>query len=302
MSGSVKQIVVLSGKGGTGKTTITSSFAYLAGDMVVADCDVDAPNLSLVLQGKVRSAHPFSGSLKAVIDPASCTQCGLCEQKCQFSAIKDFHVDSPSCEGCGVCHLVCQAGAVRLFDALSGHIRVNDTPYGTVIDAEMFPGEPNSGKLAAKVRSMAMEEARQRGIGTVLIDGPPGTGCPVISSTTGADLVVIVSEPTPSGKHDLQRVIRLAGHFRIPCAVIINKYDLDEGFSKEVSSECISGRIPVIGMVPYDESVGEAVAKGLPLPLSAPRSAASIEIASVWEKVKRLLNEAAPRERLVKLE
>ncbi len=289
MNGPLRQVAVLSGKGGTGKTSVAASLACFATRPVIADCDVDASNLSLVLRGKVRSSRPFMGSLKAEIDPLKCTQCGKCEEHCHFLAISDLRVDQMACEGCGVCQLVCPSGAIDLSEAVSGDIFVRDTPYGTVVDAEMLPGEPNSGKLAAKVRALAQEEARLEHSELLLIDGPPGTGCPVISSITGTDLVVIVTEPTASGWHDLGRVVDLAAHFGIPCAVIVNKSDLNTAFTEELIGACEKAGTRVLGTVPYDENVAEAIINGLPLPVHSPNAPAAVALRSIWEKIVVLL-------------
>ena len=294
MSMPFRQVVVLSGKGGTGKTTMTAGFACYAGKQVIADCDVDASNLSLLLQGEVRSSTPFIGGLKAWIDPDRCSRCGKCEEHCRFSAIKDLKVDSMACEGCGVCHIVCPSGAVELSEAVSGDIFVRDTPYGTVVDADMLPGEPNSGKLAARVRAVAREEAMLQGASLVLVDGPPGTGCPVISSITGTDLAIIVTEPTVSGGHDLSRVVDLADHFGIPCAIIINKHDLNPAQIEDIERECARREITIVGRLPFDVLVGEVIINGQPLPVYAPGSPAEIALRDTWENIMALLDRTPP--------
>lgn len=301
MNDPTRQVTVLSGKGGTGKTTVVASMACFANRPVIADCDVDASNLSLVLGGTVRSSCPFVGSLKAEIDAEKCIRCGKCEEHCHFLAISDFQVDPMACEGCAVCQLVCPAQAIILKEAISGDIFVRDTMYGTVVDAEMYPGEPNSGKLAAKVRTLALDEARLENSKLLLIDGPPGTGCPVISSITGADLVIIVTEPTASGWHDLSRVISLAEHFSIPCAVVINKYDLNPALAQELVDACEREGTVVLGTIPYDESVAEALINGLPLPVHSPSAPATAALGSIWSKMKSML-EALPSSKMIRIE
>jgi len=302
MIGRLRQLVILSGKGGTGKTTVAASLAFFATRPILADCDVDASNLSLILQGEVRSSRPFSGSLKAEIDPLRCNRCGECEVHCHFLAIREFRVDLMACEGCGVCQLVCLTGAVDLREAISGNISVRDTPYGTVVDAEMSPGEPNSGKLAAKVRSLAMEEGRLEQSDLLIIDGPPGTGCPVISCITGTDLVIIVTEPTASGRHDLSRVVDLAAHFDIPCAIIINKSDLDTDFTEELIAAYERSGTRVLGKIPYDESVSEAIINGLPLPLHSPDCPSAVALRSIWGRIRILLEDLPDRQSIISIE
>jgi MinD superfamily P-loop ATPase len=291
LNDSPRQVAVLSGKGGTGKTTVAASFACLAIRPVIADCDVDAPNLSLILQGRVRSSHPFSGSLKAEIDPLKCTHCGKCEDHCRFLAITDFLVNPMACEGCGVCLLVCPVEAVSLRDVSSGEIHIWDTQYGVVVDAEMSPGESNSGRMVAKVRALAIEQARLEHSNLLIIDGPPGTGCPVISSITGTDLVIIVTEPTASGWHDLKRVVELTNHFGIPCGIIVNKFDLNLDLTMELVGTLASLGIRMLGSVPYDENVEKAMMSGLPLPVYSPYSPSTVAIRSIWEGIRVLLKE-----------
>jgi MinD superfamily P-loop ATPase len=302
MKGRLRQVVVLSGKGGTGKTTVSASMAFLATRPIIADCDVDASNLSLVLQGKVRSSQPFCGSLKAEINPLRCDRCGKCEVHCHFLAIREFRVDPTACEGCGVCQIVCPVDAVNLREAVSGTIFVRDTPYGTLVDAEMLPGEPNSGKLAAKVRSLALEEGGREQSELLIIDGPPGTGCPVISSITGTDLVIIVTEPTASGWHDLGRVVDLAAHFDIPCAIIVNKFDLDPCYTDDLTTACEKSGTRVLGNIPYDENVSKAIINGLPLPLYSPYSPAAIAIRSIWEEIEAMLEGLPGNGPLIKID
>jgi MinD superfamily P-loop ATPase len=191
---------------------------------------------------------------------------------------------------------------VDLKEAVSGTIFVRDTPYGTLVDAEMLPGEPNSGKLAAKVRSLALEEGRREHSELLIIDGPPGTGCPVISSVTGTDLIIIVTEPTASGWHDLGRVVDLAAHFDIPCAIIVNKFDLDPCYTDDLTIACEKSGIKVLGRIPYDENVSKAIINGLPLPLHSPYSPSAIAIRSIWEDIEAMLECLPGNGPLIKLE
>jgi len=234
----MKQIAVISGKGGTGKTTIVASLALLAkGRAVIADCDVDAPDLHLILRPEIRERREFLGIKRAVIDRSKCTLCGSCQESCRFAAIRDFEVDPMACEGCGVCKLVCPADAVSMVDRLSGYAYISQTRFGPLVHADLFPGEEASGKLVAMVREMAGEEAASRNLELVLIDG----------SLAGVDLALVVIEPTVSGEHDLDRVLGVTEHFQIPAQVCINKYDLNPDTTSRIESLCSERSAKVFG-------------------------------------------------------
>jgi MinD superfamily P-loop ATPase len=297
-----KQIAIVSGKGGTGKTTVAASISFFAKRAVIADCDVDASNLSLVLSGVVRNKETFMGSSKASIDLSLCTRCDECEKNCRFVAIHDLHVDQMLCEGCGVCKLVCPSEAVELCEVESGTIRVSDTLYGTLVDAEMIPGEANSGKLVARVREIAWNELVMQNGALMIIDGPPGTGCPVISSITGVDLVLAVTEPTPSGLHDLRRVMDLAKHFGLPTAVIINKADLNPQITKDVIDTCKRSGNEMLGAVPYDEKVSEAIVEGLPFPAYSPHADAAIALQEAWKVLEQHMAALPEKKGFVRIE
>ncbi len=259
----MKQIAVVSGKGGTGKTSIVASLAALAsGSAVYADCDVDAPDLHLILLPQVIERREFFGIKRAFIDSAKCNQCGSCQDACRFSAISDFHVDLASCEGCGVCKLVCPAEAVEMKDSLAGYAYISNTRFGPLVHAELFPGEEASGKLVALVREMARSLAESRKLDLVLIDGSPGIGCPVIASLTGVDLALVVTEPTITGEHDLERILDVAAHFGINTAICINKYDLNAKGSRRIEELALKRGIMVAGRLPYHPSVVEAMVAG----------------------------------------
>jgi len=261
----VREIVVLSGKGGTGKTVVAASFGALADNKVLCDCDVDAANLYLVLQPTVRETHEFWGQKVAVIDREACTHCGLCLDACRFDAIHDFQVDPLSCEGCGFCLHVCPERAVTMVDTLAGHWYVSDTRFGPLAHARLEAGQENSGKLVATVRQRARAIAKEEGSAYILSDGPPGIGCPVISSLSGASLALIVTEPSLSAIHDLERVLAVCRHFRVPALVCINKYDLDEGNSWHIEHYCHQAGIDVGAKIPFDTVVSDAVAQGVPV-------------------------------------
>ena len=259
----MKQMAVVSGKGGTGKTSIVASLAALAcGRAVFADCDVDAPDLHLILRPEIREERPFFGIKRAFIDAEKCIQCGSCMEACRFSAIKDFKVDCARCEGCGVCSLVCPADSVSMADSQAGTAYQSETRFGPMVHAELFPGEEASGKLVAMVREMARDLAATRNLDLVIIDGSPGIGCPVIASLTGADLALVVTEPTITAEHDLERILLAAAHFGINAAVCINKYDLNAEAARQIEDLCADRGIMVAGRLPYHSSVVLAMTEG----------------------------------------
>jgi MinD superfamily P-loop ATPase len=284
----MKQIAVVSGKGGTGKTSIVASLASLAkGRAVFADCDVDAPDLHLILQPTVMELREFFGIKRAFIDSGKCTQCGSCQDACRFAAISDFLVDPALCEGCGVCKLVCPAQAVEMRESLAGYAYLSDTRFGPLVHAELFPGEEASGKLVAMVREMARELAAMRKLDLILIDGSPGIGCPVIASLTGVDLALVVTEPTITGEHDLERILDVAGHFGIKTAVCINKYDLNPEASRHIEALCEERAVMVAGRMPFHSSVVEAMVLGRSVvELGGP---VALAITDMWNVLKEQL-------------
>lgn len=260
----MKEIVVLSGKGGTGKTTVTASLAALVKNAVLTDCDVDAADLHLLLKPEIKETFEFQGSQKARINENSCDRCGRCEEVCRFDAIKNFNINHIFCEGCRVCYNICPRKAIDMVDTLSGHWYISNTKYGPMVHAKLGIGEENSGKLVSLVKKAAREIAERERYKYIITDGPPGIGCPVISSLSGADVALIVTEPTAAGLHDLARVLKLAENFRVIVKVVINKFDLDEEKSKEIEQYCIDKGIEVIGKIPFDEEVVKAISKGVP--------------------------------------
>ncbi len=282
----MKQLTIISGKGGTGKTVIAASFAALSKGATIADCDVDAPNLHLVLRPKIVRREPFVGSKLAVMDREKCTECGECENRCRYSAIKDLEIDPILCEGCGVCAYVCPEDAISLKEKTSGEAYVSDTDYGPMSHAKLGAGEEASGKLVELVRKNARELTDEKK-GIILIDGPPGIGCPVIASLGGADAALIVTEPTMSGHHDLERIAGVAEHFRIKTLVCVNKYDLNEEKADEIQEFCEESGIEFVGKIPYDPAVAEAMAEAKPV--VEVQCQASKAIVRLWEEVKKRL-------------
>ena len=273
----MKTIVVLSGKGGTGKTSVTASLAALeslAGRrLVLADADVDASNLPLLLAPAEGERSSFSAGETAGADPDLCGGCGLCIDHCRFGAIRmelpaggwSEHavIDPLACEGCGVCGLVCPEDAIRLAPRVDGEWEVGETRFGPLVSARLNPTGENSGKLVTHVRKTAADLAAERDADLVLVDGPPGIGCPVIASLSGVDLVVAVTEPTPSARSDLERLLRVARHFGSPVAAVINKADLNLELAASLDEELVEGGFALLGTLPYDESVALCQAHGL---------------------------------------
>jgi MinD superfamily P-loop ATPase len=273
---SIFELVVLSGKGGTGKTSVTASLAALAEKPALADCDVDASNLPLVLDPRIQRRETFSGGLRARIKPGLCTACGKCEELCRFDAIffdgpgngnvpRTFRVDPSACEGCGVCAHFCAEHAIELAPADGGELLLSDTRFGPLIHARLRPGQGNSGKLATLVREQARRTACKAGCRFILIDGPPGVGCPVMASLTGATRILLVTEPTPSGEHDLERVLMLARHFQIPAWVSVNKHDLNPAMTAQIERRAAALGATIVGRIPYDPAVTAAQRQGRPV-------------------------------------
>ncbi len=280
----MKQIVVISGKGGTGKSIIAGSFASLAKNKVMADCDVDAADLHLLLHPIVKETHEFKGGKIAFIDNTRCTQCGKCQEACRFEAIVDFKVDPISCEGCGVCFHICPERAVKMEENLSGRWFISETRYGPFIHAKLGIAEESSGKLVTIVRQNAKRIGEKENRDFVIIDGPPGIGCPVIASLAGVDLALIVTEPTLSGIHDLKRIIGVTHHFDTRSVVCINKHDLNSIVTRRIEEYCQENGIELVGKVSFDISVIEALVRGLPV-VEYSENHLTDEIKNLWGKV-----------------
>jgi MinD superfamily P-loop ATPase len=282
----MKQLTILSGKGGTGKTSITASFAVLAKNAVVADCDVDAPDLHMLLHPEVIKTQEFIGSKVAIIDKAKCIKCGICKEKCNFDAItRDLKVDAIACEGCGVCVIACPADAIALTQRISGNAYISKTKYGFMSHAILHPGESNSGKLVTLVRQNAKILAEKENRNLIIIDGSPGIGCPVIASITGVDAALVVTEPTLSGIHDLERVLKLLDHFNVFPFVCINMYDVNTDNTNKNLNFCKETGIDVVGIIPFSPEVTEAMVNGKTVVEYSPESSVTEEIISMWKKM-----------------
>ncbi len=285
----LRELTVISGKGGTGKTTLVASFAALAEKKVIADCDVDAPDLHLLLHPEIMEQEEFKGLKVAIMDKTLCTECGICKETCRFNAItmteeSGYAVNPARCEGCGACVFSCPQDALTLKERVSGHAFVSRTNYGTMAHAELNIAEETSGKLVTVVRNRAQQVAEKENCELILIDGAPGIGCPVIASLTGVDLALIVTEPTMSGLHDLERILEVTRHFGIPSTVCINKYDINEKNSKRITEFCRQRGIEVVGYIPYDPVVTQAMVAGLPV-VEFASGVVSNAIREVWRGI-----------------
>ena len=280
----MKEIVVLSGKGGTGKTSVVGSLAALAREKVMADCDVDAADLHLLLSPSVKEENEFWSGQVAVIDNEKCIECGLCQDLCRFDAIDDYEVDPISCEGCGFCSHVCPVEAITMKESLSGHWFVSDSRYGPLVNARLGIAQENSGKLVALVRKQASEITERENLGYIISDGPPGIGCPVISSLSGASLALLVTEPTLSGIHDMERVLQVCHHFGVPALVCINKYDLNEDNTRRIEAYCRSQQVEIAAKIPFDNVVTEAIVQGKPV-VECSEGRVTDELKRLWQRI-----------------
>ncbi|MDD5483278.1 MAG: ATP-binding protein [Kiritimatiellae bacterium] len=292
-------MTIISGKGGTGKTTLTASFAVLAKQSVLADNDVDAADLHLLIVPEIMEIHPFSGGYKAEIEGNKCIGCGKCASACHFDAIRfdgpgndivgqTYRIDSFACEGCGFCRLVCPVNAIRSEKAVTGQWFISATRLGPMVHARLGVAEENSGRLVTQVRNQAAKMADELHSDRIIGDGPPGTGCPVIASVSGTDLALIVTEPTVSGVHDMERVLKLTEHFRVPAFVVINKADLNAEQADHIVRIAEQYKSRVIGKIPFDRSVNDALMAGKTV-VEYGRSAAAETIRGIWKEVERVL-------------
>jgi MinD superfamily P-loop ATPase len=296
----MKELVVISGKGGTGKTSIAASLAALAEKVVLADCDVDAADLHLVLSPTVLRREEFYGGSRARIKSELCVACGKCQGLCRFDAIgfdtpsdgnadQAYRVDPIACEGCGVCSWFCSYNAIEFEPVVNGQWFISDTRGGPMVHARLGVAQANSGKLVSLVRSEARKIAEDRNLDMILIDGSPGIGCPVIASVGGADMVLAVTEPTLSGMHDLARLAKLTEHFGVETLLCINKWDLNEELSSRIEAQAVERGIKPVGRVRYDPAVTEAQVKGLTVVEYAQNGVAE-DIKKLWGNVRALLN------------
>ncbi len=288
----MKELVVISGKGGTGKTSVIGAFASLANDKVLCDADVDASDLHLITAPDIGRQEDFQGGNTAIIDPDRCTQCGLCRELCRWQAIRDdFVVDPIECEGCGVCVYFCPEKAVDFPVNTCGQWFVSETRFGPMVHARLGIAEENSGKLVTLVRQEARKLAENKGLGLIITDGPPGVGCPVIASIGGASAVLIVTEPTVSGKHDMERVAQLAEHFKVPAMMCVNKYDLNREKTEEIEQYARSKKIHVLDRIPFNPVVTKAMVNGRTIMEYDHHSRPAQAIKGIWETVGKVLGQ-----------
>jgi MinD superfamily P-loop ATPase len=286
----MKEITVISGKGGTGKTTVTAALATSGKNLALCDGDVDAADLHLILHPQIKESHIFEGSWVATINPNECANCGLCEEYCRFDAISSngngaYVIDPFKCEGCRLCERICPSKAIHSEKSTNNSWFVSETRSGIMTHATMGPGEDNSGKLVAQVRKRAREIAKEKKADVLLTDGPPGTGCAAISSITGTDAVLLVIESSMSSLHDAERMVELIASFNIPVFALINKFDIHQEVSDKIETFLAEKSIPLLGKIPYDKIVVQAMIAGLSIPEYAPDSEISRIIQAAWLKL-----------------
>lgn len=286
----MKEITILSGKGGAGKTSVAAAIASLAENAVFCDNDVDAADLHLIFNPHVREEHDFDSGKKAMIDPQICTACGLCIEHCRFDAIHPNKEDIPEvnpfqCEGCRLCERICPADAIHILQFKNNKWFVSETRFGPLVHARMGVGEENSGRLVTVIRQKAREIAVQTAAGFIINDGPPGIGCPVIASLTGTGVVLLVIEPSLSGLHDAKRLMELVDSFNIPALAIINKYDINLEITGRVKKFLKEKSIPLIGKIPFDTQLVDAMVAGESIIEFDPKSDLAEKFREIWEKI-----------------
>ena len=282
----MKELVIISGKGGTGKTSLTAAFAVLARNHLLCDADVDAADLHLLLHPNVGKTSDFIGGAKARIAPENCIGCGICTDLCRFSAIsEDFVVDQLECEGCGVCYAFCPEEAIAFEPRKCGQWFISSTRFAPMVHARLGIAEENSGKLVSLIRKQAQELAESQDLRLIITDGPPGIGCPVIASISGATAALIVIEPSVSGLHDMSRVAELAAHFNIPALVCINKFDLNPEMTATIESEAVQRDLILAGRIPFDPLFVKAMVQGQTVIEYAPDSEIASIVDAVWQRI-----------------
>lgn len=280
----MKEIVIISGKGGTGKTSVVSAIASLAGNKVLCDADVDAADLHLIMDPEIKEEHDFESGHTAVINPDKCTQCGRCRELCRWNAIsEDFMVDSIECEGCGVCYYFCPEEAIDFPLNTCGKWFISDTRFGPMAHAALGIAEENSGKLVTLIRQQGKQLAEANGLDLLITDGPPGVGCPVIASLGGASAVLIVAEPTVSGKHDMERVAQLAAFFNVPAMVCVNKFDLNPDMGEAIEAFAREKGLKVLGRIPFDSAFTKAMVDGKTIVEYNGHSQGSEAVRRIWD-------------------
>ena len=290
----IPELVVINGKGGTGKTSVTAALVHLVSNPVMADCDVDAADLHLVLEPEIVERHDFVSGHEAVVRTDECINCGVCQDYCRFGAIRpagneSYQVDPVSCEGCGVCVHFCPEGAIDFPDRHCGEWYLSKTSVGPMVHARLGVVAENSGKLVSQVRQKSREVAEEQNASVIIVDGPPGVGCPVIASITGASMVLVVTEPTCSGEHDLLRTLQLAKHFETPAMVCVNKWDINPEVTQRIEKVATEAGATVIGRIPYDKAVTKAQIMGKAVTEAIPQSEAAKAINLIGDKVFDIL-------------
>ncbi len=295
MNTQIKEILIVSGKGGTGKTSIVGALAHLAKNKILVDCDVDASDLHLLLSPHPTTTHDFKSGVKAQVEADKCSSCGMCADICQFDSIRMEEtavISALNCEGCGVCAHFCPVQAIILEENHCGSWYRAETDYGTLVHAQLFAGEENSGKLVSFIKSKARTHAEETSTDLILIDGAPGVGCPVIASLSNVDLAVVVTEPTLSGLHDLERILDLTVHFKIPALICINKWDLHAEMSDTIEAACTARNVPLLGKIPFDPAIIDCQLQGIPITKDE-SSLAAFSIREIWKSLQQHISTLA---------
>ncbi|MGB5158768.1 P-loop NTPase [Desulfobacterium sp. N47] len=288
----MKELVIISGKGGTGKTSIVSAFASLAENKILCDADVDAADLHLITAPDIQQRNDFKGGSKAIIDKRFCTECGLCRDLCRWNAINDdFIVDDLECEGCGVCVYFCPEKAIEFPVQTCGEWYISETRFGPMVHARLGIAQENSGKLVTIVRQEAKKLAEKNNLDLIITDGPPGVGCPVIASIGGASAILIVTEPTVSGRHDMERVAQLAAYFKVPAMVCVNKFDLNQKEAQAIEKYSKNMGIAVLGKIPFDNAVTKSMVQGKTVFEYDKDSVSAGAIMTIWKQISEYLND-----------